>query len=128
MVSNSDSETLNNKELTILQRLLDKYSQERPSEKTPCISLAQTSTERISVLSVIAWTNNIWVIDSRATDHLIEFQELFFDFRPYSKHTRVQVANNTHAKIMGSGIAIISPNVILTNTYMCLTYNVACCP
>ena len=114
--SSDTSDALKHDEIAVLRRILDKYSSEQPSEQsTPSVTLAHAGMTLFTAMSAVTKSKNIWVVDSGATDHITGCRELFVDFSPKSEHAKVQVANNTYAKVMGSGKIRLSEHIILDN-------------
>lgn len=74
--------------------------------------MARAGATLTQTFSSVTTTQNLWIIDSGATDHITGFKDLFTEFNDYSKHKQVEVATGQFSKVLGSGtvnIQKISP-------------------
>lgn len=76
-----------------------------------------------TAMTIVTNSKNIWVVDSRATYHISGCLELYVDFSPKYEHVKVQVANNTYAKVMGFGKIRLSDIKCNWLSVMCLHTN-----
>ena len=108
-----DESTLNQEELLLLWKTLSKHSAAPSENPTPSVSLAHEGIALTHILSSQTITNDLWIIDSGATNHITCLKELLSEFNDYSDHNHVEVTNGQFAKVLGSGTIIISENIIL---------------
>ena len=58
--------------------------------------------------------NNVWVIDSGATDHMTSNSSLFLSYKPCAGNRKVKIANGSLSPIAGTGKIKISDSISLS--------------
>jgi RAB protein geranylgeranyltransferase component A len=74
----------------------------------------------INLNSFIFSKNDIWILDSGKTDHMIGNKNLLLNFREYDTKRYVKVVNNEMKIISDDSIRILSriiPNVLFVENY-----------
>lgn len=117
-----DNGSLSTEELLVLRKILDQHdNQLAPTSGAthiPSVTLAQVGTALTQAPS--SPSNNVWIVNSGATDHITGYKELFSNFTEFKEHDVVEVANRQFAKVMGTGTMIISERIILRNVFYVL--------
>ncbi|RDX76604.1 Protein HESO1, partial [Mucuna pruriens] len=80
----------------------------------PSCSLAQKGTYLTTALSTKN-TPNPWIIDSGATDHMIDCSKLFSSYSPCAGNKKFRIADGTLSGIAGSGSIPLSPLITFHN-------------
>ena len=65
-----------------------------------------------------------WIVDSKASDHMVEDAIIFQNYKPCSEDYTVRIANGSLSKVAGTGSIVISKD--LTLDFVLLVPNLDC--
>ncbi|RVW99495.1 Copia protein [Vitis vinifera] len=77
----------------------------------PSVSLAQTDSAP-NVFSC-CFNSTPWIIDSRASDHMTSFSNLFNTYSPCSSSEKIRITDGSFSPIAGKGLVKLSENIDL---------------
>ena len=87
-----------------------KLLKSNPLSSILSVSLAQTCINS----NALSCSNSApWIIDSRASNHMTSFSNLFSSYSPCSSSEKICIVNGSFSPIVGKGLIKISKNIIL---------------
>ena len=69
-------------------------------------------------------SNNSWIIDSGASDHMTGISFLFSSYNIYSSMEKVRIANGSLSLVFGKGSIFVSPSHLLCRCHLFFVYQI----
>ncbi|XP_028799232.1 uncharacterized protein LOC114754600 [Neltuma alba] len=116
-----DGDCLTREELQMLRKMLERQNS---SKKVPNVNLIQ-SRNSVIALNAMVTSDETWIVDSGATDHMTGTKSLFKTLNSCHENLRVKVATGLYTKVEGVGTVALSDDLEIHNVLFvpALTYN-----
>ncbi|CAM8951545.1 unnamed protein product [Rhodiola kirilowii] len=97
-----------------LEHLYKLFQPQSLNNSNPSCSLVQSGNPFTAAIACTS-SDNSWILDSGATDHMTGTSQFFSSYTPCAGNKKVKMADGSFATIAGKGTVIITPSLTLKN-------------
>lgn len=76
-------------------------------------SLPSATSASLGISNTLVSSDSLWLIDSRATDHMASTPQLFSTYSPFRTPLLVSLADGSKVPAIGKGNVVINPILFL---------------